>query len=132
VKYGVPVTAVGTSWISQRRQSCSLNFSLPASSHAKRLMQTAHSPEEFGQIAAYLDRQAEMYAAKCEAEEMELDRLLALSFHARSYPAQVEGTRNRIDYFKALSHRYSDQADLYHALANADGTKGGAAILPLN
>jgi hypothetical protein len=56
----------------------------------KQLMKTAHTEQEFGEIAAYFDRQAEMYAARYEAEETELYRLLALPYHARSYPAQVE------------------------------------------
>lgn len=98
----------------------------------KRLMRTAQTPEEFGQIALYFDWQAEMYAAEYESEEKELYRLLALPFHARSYPARVGSTRNRIGHFKALSHKCSEQADLYRARANADGTKGTAAILPPN
>jgi hypothetical protein len=94
----------------------------------KRLIRTAQTPEEFGQIAAYWDRQAETYAAKCDAEEKELYRLLALPFHARSYPAQVESTRDRIDHFKALYRKCAEQANLYHARANADGTKGAVPV----
>lgn len=66
----------------------------------KRLMTSAQTAVEFGQLAAYFDRQAEMYAARYEVEELELDRLLALPYHARSYPAQVESTRTRVDHFK--------------------------------
>jgi hypothetical protein len=105
-----------------------------AYSHAdmKRLMRTARTREEFDQIALYFDWQAQMYAAKSHSEENELYRLLALPFHARSYPAQVESTRNQIAHFKALSHKCSEEADLYRARANADGTKGAAAALPPN
>ena len=88
----------------------------------KRLLQTAHTADEFERLAVYFDRQAEEKAAKCEAEQKELDRLLALRYHARSYPTQVESTRNRIDHFKTLSHRCSEQAALYRARAKAADT----------
>jgi hypothetical protein len=88
----------------------------------ERLMKNAQTAVEFGQLAAYFDLQAEMYAARYEAEEKELYRLLALPYHARSYPAQVENTRNRIDHFKALSHKCSEQAALFRARAKDDGT----------
>jgi hypothetical protein len=96
----------------------------------KRLMTSAQTAAEFGQLAAYFDRQAEMYAARYEAEEKELYRLLALPYHARSYPAQVESTRNRIDHFKALSHKCSEQAVLFRARAKDDGTAGAVAAPP--
>ena len=95
----------------------------------KHLMKTAHTKQEFGEIAAYLDGQAMMYASRYEAEEKELYRLLALPYHARSYPAQVEGTRNRMDKFKALSRKCSEQAALYRARAN-ENSVGGARPAP--
>ena len=88
----------------------------------KRLVQTAQTAVEFERLAVYFDRQAEENAAKYEAEQKELDRLLALRYHARSYPTQVESTRNRIDHFKTLSHRCSEQAALYRARAKAADT----------
>jgi hypothetical protein len=96
----------------------------------KHLMKTAHTEEEFGEIAAYFDRQAEMYAARYEAEEKELYRLLALPYHARSYPAQVESTRNRKDKFKALSHKCSEQAALYRARAKGDSATDASPAPP--
>jgi hypothetical protein len=90
----------------------------------KHLVKTARTPDEFERLADYLDRQAEEYAAKYEAEQRELDRLLALRYHARSYPTQVESTQNRIDHFKALSRQRSEQAELYRARAKAADTTG--------
>lgn len=94
----------------------------------ERLMKTAHTPEDFEQLADYFDHQAEMYAAKYEEEQKELDRLIALRFHARSYPAQLENTRNRMVTFKQLAHKYSDQASAYRRRTNVDTTK--AALSP--
>jgi hypothetical protein len=96
----------------------------------KHLMKTAQTADEFERLAVYFDRQAEEYAAKYEAEQKELDRLLALRYHARSYPAQVESTRNRIDHFKALSRRCSEQVALYRANAKAAGTTGQSTSPP--
>lgn len=90
----------------------------------KHLVKTAQTNDEFERLADYFDRQAEEYTAKHEAEQKELDRLLALRYHARSYPTQVESTRNRIDHFKALSRQCSEQAALYRARAKAADTTG--------
>ena len=96
----------------------------------KHLIRTARTEEEFRKIAACLDRDAETYAARYEAEEKELDRLLALPYHARSYPAQVEGTRNRMVQLKARSHKCSEQAELYRARANGDAAAGASPTQP--
>ena len=88
----------------------------------KHLVQTAQTAGEFERLAVYFDRQAEENAAKYEAEQKELDRLLALRYHSRSYPTQVESTRNRIDHFKTLSRRCSEQAALYRARAKVADT----------
>lgn len=96
----------------------------------KRLMRSAQTAVEFGQLAAYFDRQADMYAARYEAEEKEVYRLLALPYHARSYPMQVESTRNRIDHFKSLSHKCSEQAAMFRARAKDDGGAGAVAAPP--
>jgi response regulator of citrate/malate metabolism len=96
----------------------------------KHLVKTAQTTDEFERLTDYFDRQAEDYAAKNEAEQKELDRLLALRYHARSYPAQVEGTRNRIDHFKALSHKCSEQAALYRARVRAADTPSPGTSSP--
>lgn len=111
--------------ISELRQESSV-ASAYSPADMKHLMKTAHTEQEFGEIAIYLDRQAETYAARYEAEEKELYRLLALPYHARSYPAQVEGTRNRMDKFKALSRKCSEQAALYLARAKGDAVTGAS------
>lgn len=97
-----------------------------------RMMRTAQTPNQFTRIGLYFDRQVEMYAAKFEEEQKELDRLLALSYHARSYPAQVEITRNRIERFEAQSHKCTEQANLYRARATADETNGATAVSSTN
>ena len=43
---------------------------------------------------------------------------------------QVEGAWNRIDHFKAFSHKCSEQAALFRARAKNDGTAGAVAAPP--
>ena len=88
----------------------------------EHLMKTAQTAEEFERLAAYFDQQAEKYAAKYEAERKELDRLFALRYHARSYAAQVENTQSRMEHFKVLFHKSSEQARLYRGRGKGDGT----------
>ena len=90
----------------------------------KHLIKTARTADEFERLAIYFDRQAEEFATKYEAEQKELDRLLSLRYHARSYPTQVESTRNRLDHFKALSHECAEQTALYRVRAKAADTPG--------
>jgi hypothetical protein len=94
----------------------------------KHLVKTAQTTDEFERLADYFDRQAEEYAAKHDSEQKELDRLLALRYHARSYPTQVESTRNQIDHFKALSRQCSEQAALYRARAKAADPTGPSTL----
>jgi hypothetical protein len=91
----------------------------------KHLMQAARTAADFERLANYFDQKASLYDSKSHLEEKELNRLLALPFHARSYPAQVESTRNRIEHFKALFHTCSEQAATYRARA-----KGGEESTP--
>src|SRR5579863_9219519 len=95
----------------------------------KHLIKTAHTEKDFGEIAAYFDAQAEMYAARYETEAKEFYRLVALPYHARSFAAQVENTRNRMDKFKALARKYSQQAALYRAQADGNPTASASSAI---
>lgn len=94
----------------------------------QQLMKTAVSAEDFGHLADYFDNQAEIYAARYEDEQNELYRLLALRYHARSYPAQLENTRNRVAHFKELLHKCSEQARAYRERVNAADMKTELAV----
>jgi hypothetical protein len=82
-------------------------------SEIKRMTRVAQTEDDFDRLAAYFDQRAMVYETKSQTEEQELNRLLALPFHARSYATQVESTRIRMDHFKALSHTCSEQAAMY-------------------
>jgi acetyl-CoA acetyltransferase len=82
-------------------------------SEIERMTRVAQTADDFQRLADYFDQKALVYDTKSQTEEQELNRLLALPFHARSYATQVESTRIRMDHFKALSHTYSEQAATY-------------------
>lgn len=88
----------------------------------KHLMETAQTEKEFGEIAAYFDRQAQINAAQYEAERKELYGLLAQVYHARGYAEHLETTRNYMNRYKDLSRKYSEQAELYRARENDAAT----------
>src|ERR1700758_4709349 len=91
-------------------------------SELNQMILSAQNAGDFERLANHFEREASNYQTKSESEEKELHRLLALPFHARSYPTQVEGTRNRIARFNALSQKYSEQAAIYREQAKAGGS----------
>lgn len=66
----------------------------------KRMIRGAQTPSDFEDLTDRFAQEASRYQSKSEAEEKELKRLLALPYHARSYAAQLESTRNRIDHYQ--------------------------------
>lgn len=90
--------------------------SIPATysrSEIKQMIRDAKTPEEFERLADYFDYRAMEFEEKSEQQEAELQRLLALPYHARSYPSQVDSTRELIKRYKAQAKEYSSQADVY-------------------
>ena len=92
-----------------------------SSSEIKRMIQDAKTPEDFGWLADYFDYQALESDAKSQAQIKELDRLLALPYHARSYPAQLDRTRELIKRYKAQAQECSARADSYRDRITAIG-----------
>lgn len=99
-------------------------------SEIKQMIRNAKTADDFERLADYFDRRAMEYETKSQSEELELSRLLALPFHARSYATQVENTRNRIDHFKALFHNCSEQAAMYRERAQGGEMTKPAKALP--
>ena len=95
----------------------------------KRMIQDAQTAADFERLSVYFEDEADESEVKYRTEQDELDRLLALRFHARSYSLQVENTRNRMDHFKDLHRRYSEQATMFRASERkaAEGTSNVAS-----
>lgn len=90
-------------------------------SEIKRMIQDAKTPEDFGRLADYFDYQALAFDAKSLAQVKELERLLALPYHARSYPAQLDSTRELIKRYKSQAQECSARANSYRERTTAIG-----------
>jgi hypothetical protein len=81
-------------------------------SEIKRMIQGAKTPEDFQRLADYFDYQSLAFKQKADDQVKDLERLLALRYHAKSYPIQV-------DYTRELIRQYRIKADECSARANA-------------
>uniref|UniRef100_E6PXW0 Uncharacterized protein n=1 Tax=mine drainage metagenome TaxID=410659 RepID=E6PXW0_9ZZZZ len=82
-------------------------------SEVKKMIHDAKTSEDLSRLANYFDYQALEFQQKAEEQTKELQRLLALSYHARSYPTQVERTRDLLSRYRAKAHESSVRADAY-------------------
>ena len=97
----------------------------PAYSHSelKRLIHTAHSPEQFNALADYFGRKQQEYVRKSAAEKIELNRRLAAPYLSPKYPTPVDTARRLLGYYEAKAEEYGHQADAYRLEAKrASGT----------
>jgi hypothetical protein len=95
---------------------CSASQS-PNKSELKHMISTAHTPNDFQQLADYCDQRSAEFESKAQEQQKELDRLLALPFHARSYPTQVATTRDLISKYKTQASSSAEQAREYRERA---------------
>jgi hypothetical protein len=93
----------------------------PKYSHSeiKKMVRDAKTSDDFMRLAEYFDYQAMEFEQKSQDELVELQRLLALPFHARSYPTQVDNTRDLITRYKAKAQECSARAIVYRKSASA-------------
>ena len=81
-------------------------------SEIKKMIRDAKTPEDFERLGNYFDYQSLVFKQKAEEQVNELERLLALRYHAKSYPIQV-------DYTRELIKEYRIKEDVCSARANA-------------
>jgi hypothetical protein len=93
-------------------------------SEIKKMVRDAKTSGDFMRLADYFDYQAMGFEQKSQDELVELQRLLAVRFHAKNYPTQVANTRDFITRYKAKAQECSARADIYRTSASASsGTK---------
>jgi hypothetical protein len=88
-------------------------------SEIKRMIRDAKTPRDFERLADYFDYQSMEFDQKADQQVKELERLLALPFRARSYPTQVEITREFIKKYRLKADECDRQATAYHVQANS-------------
>jgi hypothetical protein len=101
-----------------------------SNSEIKKMMRDAATPEYFTRLADYFDFRAVEFEQKSRDQVKELERLLALHYHARSYPEQVDQTRRLIWRYKAQADEYSDRANTYRDRATASGERKESTVAP--
>jgi hypothetical protein len=86
-------------------------------SEIKWMIQDAKTPEDFERLADYFDFQSLEFEQKAREEVTELARLLALPYHIRSYPIQLDSTRMLIREYRTKAVECSTRANAYRANA---------------
>lgn len=84
-------------------------------SEIKKMIQHAKISGDFERLADYFDYQSLEFEQKADQQVIELERLLALPFHARTYPTQVENTRELIKKYRIKADECSARATAYRA-----------------
>jgi hypothetical protein len=89
----------------------------PKYSHSeiKKMIRDAKTAEDFERLGNYFDYQSLMFKQKAEEQVNELERLLALRYHAKSYPIQVDYTRELIKEYRIKADECSARANAYRA-----------------
>lgn len=90
-------------------------------SEIKKMIQEEKTAENFERLASYFDYQSMEFDRKADDQVKELERLLALPFHARSYPTQVENTRELIKKYRTKADECSARASVYRTHATKSG-----------
>lgn len=88
-------------------------------SEIKKMIRDAKTAEDYERLADYFDYQSLEFDQKTEAQVKELERLLALPFHSRAYPTQVENTRALTKQYRKKADECSARAGTYRADAGA-------------
>jgi hypothetical protein len=104
----------------------------PSYSHSeiRKMIHEAANSEDYARLADYFDYQAVKFEQKSRDQVKELERLLALHYHARNYPEQVEYTRQLIKRYKSQADEYSSRADSYRDRATANGETKESVVVP--
>jgi hypothetical protein len=84
-------------------------------SEIRRMIQAAKTPEDFQRLADYFDYQSLAFKQKANEQLNELERLLALRYHAKSYPIQVDHTRELLKESRTKADECSARASAYRA-----------------
>lgn len=84
-------------------------------SEIQKMIRDAKTSEDFERLADHFDQQSLEFEHEADEQVKELERLLALPFHARSYPTQVESTRDLIKKYRTKADECTTQANTYRA-----------------
>jgi len=90
-------------------------------SEIKKMTHNAKTSEDYERLADYFDFRAMEFEQKSQDQLKELERLLALSYRAKSYPMQVDSAREFLRRYKAQAQECSARAAAYREHATGGG-----------
>lgn len=84
-------------------------------SEIMKLIRDAKTAEDFERLGNYFDYQSLLFEQKADEQLNELERLVALRYHAKSYPIQVDYTRELLKEYRSKADECSARASAYRA-----------------
>lgn len=95
------------------------SLTTPASEHEMHsLMKSAHSGDQYRQLAAYFHQREADYRAKATAENTELDRLPEANARmAQKYPRPADSAQYRYELYVSSASKAAALAERYDELA---------------
>lgn len=83
-------------------------------SELKLLINNAHTPEQYQQLATYFRSQQSIYGDRAAAEKIEWDRRKAITASpALKYPSPADSARNLYDYYTSKENQMASLAQSY-------------------
>jgi outer membrane biogenesis lipoprotein LolB len=90
----------------------------PSSSDVKKMMQDAHTAQQYQALGAYFRSRQKAFEQKAHSEiEWIARRDQNVSLNAARYPAPLESARDRYEYFNYEAQQMSRQAARYESLS---------------
>ena len=86
-------------------------------SELKRMVRTAHTPEDFERLATYFDDREQEFHKKAEDEKRELNRCLAIPYTSSKYPTPADNARGLLQYYQLKADELGQRATAYHMRA---------------
>ena len=89
-----------------------------SAAEVRKMMRDATSSDDYARLAEYFDFRALQYEQKTRDHVKDLQGLLALRYHSRFYPTQVQYARDLVKRDRAKAEKFSTQAGAYREHAN--------------
>ena len=86
-------------------------------SELRKMMQEAHTDQQYKELASYFRSRQEAYEQQAQAEKLEWERRSQdVTSMAAKYPRPADSSRSRYEYFAYEAGKMRDQAARYEGL----------------
>jgi hypothetical protein len=90
-------------------------------SELKRMIRTAHTPEDCEKLSVYFQAKEQEFRKKAEDEKKELDRRLAMPYASSKYPTAVDSARGLLQYYQVKAADFAQRTKYYQLRATMQG-----------